>query len=365
MAIPVRRVRLYGPTIGHGSFCRVTAGMREGLEAHGAFAGLVPLDRYDEDRGYEGHDADIGVYVGPPDRVALMSGIGEHRERWLLLPPNSSWVPSAVLGRAWPYVTGFLAPSRWAEEVLRRAVDAYGAPVRDRRAVALWRHGVAPGFRPSAGNHAELVEAHRTGHFWALHMASSTAERKGTRELLQAWGSYVDLGYLGPAPLLRLVVDGQTDDMRELLGPSERVQQSVVWSRGRWNMDVAQAAHHYQKHHVLVAPSRGEGFGLCPLEARGSGVAVVATRATGHAEHLGDAYEQHGVVGIPTHGDAPIDDGPGAMAPELLVADVAEALQGAFERWQALGTAAQAEAPSVGAAWSWPRVTEDWLRGRS
>mgnify|MGYP001560332184 CR=1 FL=1 len=42
--MPSPSVRLYGPTIGAASFCRVTAGIRAALDELGHLAGVVPID---------------------------------------------------------------------------------------------------------------------------------------------------------------------------------------------------------------------------------------------------------------------------------------------------------------------------------
>lgn len=93
------------------------------------------------------------------------------------------------------------------------------------------------------------------------------------------------------------------------------------------------------------------------LEARASGVPIVATACTGHADHL------EGVASIIVrHGPAaPIDDGPGALAPTVSPHEIAEALSYAKSKWLHLAVAAFTEADSVRRRWSWARTTKEFL----
>jgi len=91
-----------------------------------------------------------------------------------MLAPNSSWLPEAIrmLGRpadtAAGLVTGFVSPSAWGAEVIRRHVPDMP--------VSVYRHGISPAvFRPTAPQRG-------TGDaFRVLHMTSTAFERKGIR----------------------------------------------------------------------------------------------------------------------------------------------------------------------------------------
>ena len=132
-------IRLYGMTIGNGSYARVTHGVRRALERLGLVDGFVPMDNLDSWGDYEGAMADVGVFVGPQRSglAAMMSNRGLHKRRLMLLPLNSSYCPEEILdftskpvGR--PLVTGWLTPSRWSALQLRRLTEA---------PVTVWRHG--------------------------------------------------------------------------------------------------------------------------------------------------------------------------------------------------------------------------------
>lgn len=345
-------IRLYGASVGNGSFCRVAAGMRHGLSEMGKLDGFVPVDAYDEETIYPGHDAPVGVFVGPLDRVAMMTGIGWHKQRFVLLPANSTWVPEGLVRGLEKLVTGFLAPSEWAANILRGYT---------RLPVILWRHGVSSAFRPDALDRLALVKDYDRGDFRVGHLASTVMQRKGTRELVRAWCRAVREGAIGMYPMLTLIVDGPSDafekDVAEIAPGDLRVASSITWSRRRWNMDDVQAAHWYRKHHLIAQPSRGEGFGLVPLEARACGVPVMMTCVTGHGEQI-HGWMEGGFEPIPCRSMAPLDDGPGAMAPALAEEDVLKSLVSAYERWKSLLDDVQAVSKVIHEHWNWTAVSK-------
>jgi hypothetical protein len=351
-------IRLYGVSIGHGSLARVTAGMRGALRDLGLLAGFVPIDAFQEDGAYGGHDADVAVFVGPPRGVTLMRTVGWHKQRWVLLPPNSSWVPADMIDFLAREVTGLIAPSKWAEGVLVTYCSA------TKLAVSVWRHGVDAGFtRDDAGHEARRAD-YANGRFAVAHLASTPRERKGTRELVEGWVQAVQGQKLGPTPTLRIIVEDFEQKFEEVAETAARgdpqALRTILWGRPRYNMDVSTVRAFYQQHHLLAQPSRGEAFGMTILESRACGVPIAATACTGHGDQVrrGSA----GVVVVPSGEDAPMDDGPGALAPSVRAEDVAAALAEAYESWPMLEDEAYRYAPTLASEWSWPRVTHDWVK---
>lgn len=359
-------IRLYGIGIGQGSLARVTQGMQEGLAALGQLAGFVPCDAYNEDDIYSGHAAETAVLVGG-NMLPFAKSIGWHKRIWILVPPNSTWVPHEPLRRMHEHGAGVISPSEWGELVLRENAAKAGVP--DLK-VSLWHHGVTGAFAPRESDFRDAVAAYQRGRFDVLHMASEANQRKGTRELMRAWVAAVDAGQLGPSPTLRLVVDGPKGTFDRVLfetGASRGARDTVVWTDARPNFSPEHAAAFYRAHHVVCQPSRGEGWGLVPFEARACGVPVVATDCTGHGSHVlwgavGAAPTRApGVVVVPSGPYAPIDDGPDGQAPSLEVADVHAALVSSYARWLQLAQEAIENAPAFARAWSWPEVTKRWL----
>lgn len=351
-------VRLYGPTRGHGSWARIAEGMRNGLSENAALTGFVPTDAYDVEEVYPGHDADVAVHVGDPQRVTVMSSVGWHKERWAMVAPNSSWLPRDLIRWMEQHVTGFLSPSRWGAEVLRRYTAL---------PVAVWQHGVGREFSVDEDTSRRTVTTFQAGDFLVGHLSSSTGERKGTRELLRAWCRAVRDRRFGESSYAHLTVvtdhkDAYEEDFDEFVNGfrGSEVAESVTMPQ-RLDMKMTTAAHWYRTRHLIAQPSRGEGFGLVPLEAQACGVPVLMTSVTGHSEY----YQQRsGTVYVPCGPDAAIDDGPGAEAPSLDEDVVYERLVFAHSRWKDLVAGAQQEAASIRQKWSWEETTFRWLDGR-
>lgn len=329
------RFRIYGPAHGRGSWANVTRGITGALNELGLLAGTFATDEGHEDDALPpASRAPIGLYIGSPKSADILRSRGDHEERWIMLAPNSSWLPfdlvEAFAGteRGEPLVTTLVAPSTWAAEVLRTHFPA--TPIK------VWHHGVTPAdwtirtFGDGIG-----------GMFHGLHLTSTWLDRKGTAPLVEAWSRVY-----GERGLLTVVRNWQQE-------PEVRLGYGVVGvPRLRGGMP------HYWSHHVVVQPSRAEGFGMVPLEALCTGTPIVATACTGHADFM--VPTPAGAVVVP-HGElAPSDDGPGAMSPSVSADAIAEALVRA--RDARLLVAAIEAAMALKERWSWRRVTEEALR---
>ncbi len=346
----MKNVRVYGITIGNGSFARVTAGMVEGLEANGCFAGLVPVDALDDDVGYAGYDSDIAVLVGPPSVIPLMKQLGAHKERLYLFPPNSTYVPESIVRSVWPYVTGFVCPSKWACDILRgeiRRIMGVEKPVE------LWRHGVS---KSIYRRHVDEDRSQVRISFDALHMSSTSSTRKGTQLLIEAWRKFA-AATEAKNTNLNMVLDFPQYQVRGLAINSN----SIIFTHSRNNASCEQISEEYSSYDIVVQPSRGEAFGMVPLEAACCGVPVVITGCAGHSEYI---HDLEGCVTIPTGDLEEIDDGPGAMAQSLSANDITVALIKAYESYQLLSMYAQEYAPYVQNRWSWENVTKHWIDNR-
>ena len=346
------KVLVYGPTIGHGSFARVTAGMASGLKTNGCLAGIISVDD-DEDDIADPCDVqpDVTVIVGPPAAVHSMrrTGIGVRGERLYLLPPNSTWVSEDIVRSVWNHVTGFIAPSSWAHEILSAQITKI---MGISKPVHLWHHGVSDAFVPNKPASDFQGRGYDREEFDVLHLASTPMERKGTGLLLDAWEELVSANAIGDKPMLTVSADGVSRVASELL------RRRTVRNLGRLNLSDIDMANLYASYHVVVQPSRGEGFGMIPLEASCCGVPVVATECTGHADHMPGCA---GSMIIPHGPLSPIDDGPGAMAPSVSVHDIAFAIEQSYKGWRTLSRAAMRQADARRDEWSWDSVTSRWL----
>lgn len=340
------KVQLYGRLIGgNDSYAVISRGMRDGLAAHGRLANFVDQNEAADSDGIAlGYDAPVGVFVGPPAQSSFMRFRGRHRHRLALIAPNSSWLPHETMSTIHLSCTALIAPSRWGVDVIERHVEL---------PVLLWHHGVD---RELLDVTAPPDAVAPGAQFRAVHFSSTFHERKGTRELVEAWGIAMREGRLPPESLLTLVVAGARGlylEMLEQAGCSRSVLlESPV------NLPPAQLAVIMREFHRVVQPSRGEGFGLVPLEALVAGVRVIATGATGHADHVGQGGE--GITVTPTGPDAPIDDGPGAMAPTVSPEDIAVDLENAAHG--PLGPVGWVRRRDLFDHWSWEAVTGRFLR---
>lgn len=351
-------IRLYGPAVGHGSLARVTAGMGRALLDRRKLSGWVPLDSYDDEEVYSGADAPIGVLTAA-NALPFVENFGWHKQVYVLLPPNSTWVPDQVLRQIAKSKAVLIAPTTWAKQTLINAAFRANADIR----TSLWHHGVTSAFRPSESASRDALMAYQTGHFSAVHLASEATERKGTKKLVAAWCQAFDAKKLPSQATLRLVVDGPKrsfDTFLAELPVTDAARGSVVWTERRPDLSPDAARAYYQARHVVIQPSRGEGFGLIPLEARASGVPVVMTACTGHSDHVG-AADGKGVVTVPTSGLEPIDDGPDGKAPDFRTEDLVSAIVEAYETWPKLSESANEAAPRIGEEWSWTKVTREWF----
>lgn len=362
-------IRVYGVSVGNGSYARVAQGAASALERLGLLAGFVPVDAFDEWSEYDGAEAPVSIVIAPQTErlVELPTLMGMHDVRWLLLPLNSTWAPRDMLlyaekagSQPISRVTGFLSPSKWSASTLMTLTPA---------PVSRWPHGIESAFRPSA-EAAEATQATFAGHGSAsqssvrlLHFTSTMRERKGTVQLARAWAMMHGRGRVPPRARLRIVLPQVTEHAGELesvlraMGAPARESIEIMPNQ---NLSPEQMAAFVQEHHIVVQPSRGEGFGMVPLEALACGVPVVATACAGHSEYLRPGTPGTSIV--PHGADEPIDDGPGAMAPSVRMADVADAISAALNSWPRLKDAAMKAAPVYQHKWSWDAVMEEWAK---
>src|SRR5260221_1617988 len=342
------RVRVYGYRYAESSFGQVTRGICRALACMGELAGLYALD--DED-GAEGAEAPIGLCLGPPSNLIEAHRSGAHRSHWLLLAPNGDSIPQGVIDTltcpsailpCGLLTGGLLAPSSWAAEVLHRAMPG--------RPVIFCPHGVtASVHRPLLPLRRAARASYEGDRFSVLHMTSTETERKGTRLLLRAWREA--LAELPRDATLRIVMNpAHTGKVVRWCSEHELPIGSVEVLPGLAYTQ-AEIASAYSSSHVVCQPSRGEGFGLVPLEALACGVPVIATLAAGHSEALHGGMP--GLVVVPHGPSEAMSDFAGSRAPSVEWQDIRHALLLASRTGPGLADAAGGNSKRSGGGLAW------------
>lgn len=198
-----------------------------------------------------------------------------------------------------------------------------------------------------------------------LHVTTDTfwPGRKGTEELLDAWRKARKLEpYFHRAELTVHCLTSLYPTIHQELGDLKLMEAGVTLeagpSRGSEPEDLLAL---FQRHDVLVAPSRSEGFGIMVLSALVAGMPVITTASTGQQEYL--VAEQGGLIG----GAMGVLAGPLAelagedgLAPTVGPVDLALSLL-AYDR---LFVEIQSKAESVSDAfrqdWSWGARCAIW-----
>lgn len=345
--------RIYGRAIGNGSLAVVTRGFERAFKEAEIFAGLYGIDSealaVDGEGSMEGSDARHGVFTGPLGAVGKMFEAGRHAHHWVMIAPNSDQLPKNLVLELKRYQEKhslrFLAPSKWASGVVASFLGE----------CTTVRHGVMPEFCPVFAE--ERQAGFDAGFFRVVHFSTSDRARKGTIELLQSWQHLKGYPATRDARLLCVL------DYAAKLALEEALSEGAVsgWEGicstvqliDRVDFSAENMARLLSSAHVVCQPSRGEGFGLIPLEALCTGTPIVATAAAGHSEYLTEEDPLPGAVVVRSGPMAPIDDLPGSRAPSVNFADLAKALAIARVNWRALHAAAQKNAAPLRVTWSW------------
>ena len=345
-------IRLYAPIVGDGSLVVVGCGLASAFETLGVYEANVPTDvMLGEGEMIAGADAPIGIVVGNPRWLHLATAMGNHELLVLEYAPNSRHQPISFHNAARSAgVRLIITPSEWAKRVL---IESWG----DSIPIEVVRHGINSRFH-------SIVSTAPKNTFIILHHAGSSPERKGTLELIravEAWDrddvllriscSMESAMEIGRSP------EASTAKHVELVLPIGRARNvSASWPES--------AIEQYRSSHIVCQPSRSEGFGLVPLEARACGVPVVMTTCTGHEEHAfaDPATLCPGIIGIPVREDLPMVCEMGGTAPRVDPDLIIEALDRAYIAFDTLKAQTLDAANGVREYWSWQAQVAPWTK---
>lgn len=353
-----RLIRLYAHL--KGSFRTVSEGLKLAFEEHKVLDGYYIGEALDFDADpVGGATSSIAVIVGDPLRCLMAHTHGEHKEIWLMLAPNSEGVPPQLVKQLTAKrggrntIDGLLAPSTWAKSVLEKEFP--GIPVE------LCRHGVLPCFEV---DRERRFAVRSRSSYQVLHITSTNLSRKGTRELIAAWKKAVDLRHIVDG---RLLIAANPEYVLEFTKHAEtHAQGYAIQVINGQNLSFSDLAKMYSESHLVIQPSRAEGFGLVPLEARACGVPVAMTACTGHWDHVrdGNIFAAPGVSAILLETSGSSDDYWGAVAPIVKEEGICLSLYECFSKAEDMWMAAMDNANLVRHRWTWTRgaesVVEKW-----
>lgn len=335
------RVLVFGPFSGYASYPVVMRGLAGALEAHGLEVVRADVSGPNGDisadsvRSFAYGTVPVDV---PVDRVLAMKPTFQMTKGLFVagLPVSGLFVGDvSEVPNDWQLAMRFceqvVVPSSWMAEVMPGAFVA--------------NHGIEPEYL------GERVSPTPELPFRWIHFCSAGVypQRKGTPQALMAFEK------LPGDHRLTLVVPELRRGLRRLLEamcPDVRERVEVVTrSQGT---SVQGMIELYQSHHVLLAPSRAEGFGIQPLEARALGVPVVQTCCTGFADH-GLEHDARGVAVVP-HGELEQAWGDFGEAPRVSSEDVYYAMTRMVDNYESYKDAAVLAAPDM-KRWSWFETT--------
>lgn len=188
-----------------------------------------------------------------------------------------------------------------------------------------------------------------------LHVSGAVSfpQRKGTPQLLIAFKNL-----LKDYPTLQLLLKmPNLEQLRK--GISSLDIDANVKILPNASFDPTTMRQLYESVDLVVQPSRGEGFGMCPLEARCAGTPVVLTNVTGHREHFAPGVDTEVETGRPellkTQGNEI------GSCPTVSVEAVEAALRIAIEDLPRRKALTRIWAQENTRKWTWPAVIKPLL----
>lgn len=249
-----------------------------------------------------------------------------------------------------------VVPSTWMRDVVISDLRRAGVS----KEVFVSNPGIPPEYTDSS---RILASELPPGPFKLIHFCSAATfpERKGTPQAIEAFCQVLKAGLNVE---LTLVVPEMRRGLKSLLGNmTVRGRDAIRVLTYPQGFPPSHIMNLYREHHALLCPSRAEGAGLQPIEARALGVPVIQTTCTGFADYLPaemSRLPEYGIVPVNT-GELVEAWGDFGRAPHLASEDVAEAIEFCVSNYSDLKNNARIHAAEM-SSWSWENTTEKLVK---
>ena len=223
------------------------------------------------------------------------------------LPRVAGWVPIdhyPVPQSLYGWLTAGhlpIAMSRFGFDRLTELSVAFGENGRPTFPVVYAPHAVDDVFRPTESGFRQSLAVPADAFLVGIVAANSGTmiyDRKGFGDMAHALALFMEShpdAYVYVHTIKR-TFDGI--DLERLYGfkgvPTERIRWADQYALKKQSVTDADMAAIYSSLDLLLATSRGEGFGLPVIEAQACGTPVIASNWTAQAELVGDVWTEEG-----------------------------------------------------------------------
>ena len=266
-----------------------------GLLVRGSGSDRFSRDSVREDLERSGADWVISLYDG---WVYTEQG----RDPFDGLPHVTGWIPvdhfpTPLALYGWLERHSAIAMSQFGYRCLSDTAEGFARAGGRRFPVSLVPHAVDDVFRPRESRFREQIDVPADAYLVgivAANYGTRIYDRKGFSDMAAAMGRFMDVH---PDCYLYVHTLQQTFDgidlplLFEFKGiPKDRLRWADQYSIKKLLIDDEQMAAIYSSFDVLLATSRGEGFGLPGIEAQACGVPVILSNWTAQAELIGEPW---------------------------------------------------------------------------
>lgn len=225
------------------------------------------------------------------------------------IPRVKGWVPvdhypTPLSLYGWLEKRGAIAMSEFGRQTLLATADGFAKSGGRSFPVEYAPHAVDDAFAPADGTRfRELIDVPQDAYLVgivAANYGTRIYDRKGFSDMAAAMGTFMHQhpdAYLY-VHTIQKTVDGI--DLPLLFGfrgiDPDRLRWADQYALKKLLVSDEQMAEIYSSFDVLLATSRGEGFGLPVIEAQACGVPVIASNWTAQAELVGDVWDPHEIT---------------------------------------------------------------------